>query len=129
MNFATPYDNYDLEARFEPLNDEPSMTVPDQSLTVRDILKRYANGQPLDVHSFDDDGFDIEPEFDDAPPPVIDLTDVDENRRNIDELQNQLNNEKDDTKPVASTSRQSEGSSSDVGSSSAASVDSSVTSV
>jgi len=26
---------------------EPSQTVPDQALTIREILKRYASGQPL----------------------------------------------------------------------------------
>lgn len=29
------------------VNNEPSQTIPDQALSVRDLLSRYASGQPL----------------------------------------------------------------------------------
>lgn len=30
------------------INNQPSMTVPDQALSLKEILRRYASGQPLD---------------------------------------------------------------------------------
>jgi DNA-binding transcriptional MerR regulator len=31
----------------DEINEQPSMTVPDQSMSVRELLSRYANGLPL----------------------------------------------------------------------------------
>lgn len=44
--FKTPYnaDNFPKEAEE---NDEPSMTIPDESMSVREIMNRYAKGLPL----------------------------------------------------------------------------------
>jgi len=35
------------EYKDDEVFNEPSQTVPDQALTIREILKRYASGQPL----------------------------------------------------------------------------------
>lgn len=43
------YLNRDLFPKKYEINTLPSMTVPDQSLTMRQILDRYARGLPLDV--------------------------------------------------------------------------------
>lgn len=49
MQIRTPYN---LEKHRQPVNDrsskKPSMTVPDQSMTVKEILDRHARGLPLD---------------------------------------------------------------------------------
>lgn len=45
--------------RYEKKSDLPKETVPDQSLTVKEIMKRFASGLPLSVNnqkSYDDDG-------------------------------------------------------------------------
>lgn len=45
------FNNYTKEFDIEKVgerNDSPSMTVPDQSLSIKDILQRFVNGQPLD---------------------------------------------------------------------------------
>lgn len=31
----------------DEINNEPSLTIPDQSMSVRELLQRYANGLPL----------------------------------------------------------------------------------
>jgi len=54
----------------------PSETVPDQSLTMRQILDRYARGLPLDVKTpiwEDDDEFNPLPD-----PRTLDLTEKQE---------------------------------------------------
>lgn len=79
MQFITPFNYYEQtsdEVLYE-FNDEPSMTVPDQSLTIEQILIKFAHGEPLNLGSsyyyetddvnasFDDldvtrsDGFDL----------------------------------------------------------------------
>lgn len=80
--FNTSYD-YDVESivNYEIINDEPSLTVPDQSLTVREILDRFTKGIPVDIgmqdNSLEYDGDD--PSFDDVNPfldPAFDLSDL-----------------------------------------------------
>lgn len=36
-----------FEKQYEQ-NDEPSLTIPDQTLTIKEILQRYASGQSLE---------------------------------------------------------------------------------
>ena len=54
MNFRTHY-NYRFHDR-NPLDYEhntmPGKTLPDDSLTLREILTRYAKGAPLSVHEY-----------------------------------------------------------------------------
>lgn len=40
--------NYDHEETPKEVNKEKSLTIPDQSLSVKDILYRFAQGLPLD---------------------------------------------------------------------------------
>lgn len=45
------YNNYTKTFSLEEvgeLNNSPSVTVPDESLSIKDILERYVTGQPLD---------------------------------------------------------------------------------
>lgn len=46
--------NYDYTKQPREENHLPSLTVPDQSLTIPEILKRYASGRSIDVAVFDD---------------------------------------------------------------------------
>lgn len=80
--FKTPY-NFDSsdEVNYEVISNEPSMTVPDQSLTVKEILERYTQGIPMDISMQDNDlEYDgDDPSFDDVNPfldPAFDLSDL-----------------------------------------------------
>lgn len=42
--FQTPYNLNPIKPE---VNNKPSMTLPDQTLTIQEILKRYATGRPL----------------------------------------------------------------------------------
>lgn len=46
MKFQTPY-NYNYQEQQYEKNTLPSETIPDETMTVREIFQRYANGQPL----------------------------------------------------------------------------------
>ena len=58
----------------------PSLTIPDQSLTIREIIDRFSRGQDLNVmHSVYYDGVEGEVDFDYIDPtldPAYDLSDV-----------------------------------------------------
>ena len=63
---------------------EPSLTVPDQSYTVREILEKFTRGLPLDVvqeGSYDE----IEDFSGYEPEKAIDLTDVETQLNDINE--------------------------------------------
>lgn len=47
--FRTQYNQAEDRPRGE-FNQEPSLTVPDESLSIKDILYRYAQGMPLDEY-------------------------------------------------------------------------------
>lgn len=48
QTFKTPYNESKFpELRKEKPNTKPSLTVPDQSMSVQEILTRYAQGLPL----------------------------------------------------------------------------------
>lgn len=71
----------------------PSKTTPDQSLTVKEMIYRYANGMPLDIaqrvglfDDLDDDDFTVHP----ANMQNLDLSDVIEMHRDASERINQL---------------------------------------
>lgn len=44
MKFKTPYNAVPSKGE---INSDPSMTVPDQSMSVQEIMRRYASGLPL----------------------------------------------------------------------------------
>lgn len=82
ITFVNPY-IYDPEEnyRYEVISDTSSLTIPDQSLTVREILDRYTRGIPMDISMEDNDlGYDgDDPSFDDVNPfldPAFDLSDL-----------------------------------------------------
>lgn len=65
MKIKSFYDDFTVD--FEPPCETPSMTVPDQSLSVRDILLSYSRGQtslpPIetgDDESLDDDVYNYD---------------------------------------------------------------------
>lgn len=59
------------------VNVGPSMTIPDQSLTVQQIMERFARGLPLGVHDYSSE-YD---EDDDLPDPrTLDLAELAELR-------------------------------------------------
>lgn len=46
------YNNYTKKFSLEEVgevNSSPSVTVPDESLSIKDILQRFVTGQPLDI--------------------------------------------------------------------------------
>lgn len=47
-------------------NEQPSMTIPDQTMSLREILTRYAKGLPIDGEKVPiwegEEGFDIDPD-------------------------------------------------------------------
>lgn len=45
MQFATQYNN--KRVRDPESNKKPSLTIPDQSMTIREIMTRYAKGLPI----------------------------------------------------------------------------------
>lgn len=65
MKQKTQYVNRHLHRKPE-VNNSPSMTIPDESLSVREIMERYARGLPLqgvrvpEYHGEDDDLPDLE---------------------------------------------------------------------
>ena len=57
----------DYQGRLTPeINNEPSMTVPDMSLTVKELLRNHVKGIHSNVKNYDPQFFDTEiPRFDD----------------------------------------------------------------
>lgn len=47
IKFKTPYNAHEFEKRYET-NPFPSMTVPDQTMSIREIMQRFAKGLPID---------------------------------------------------------------------------------
>lgn len=84
MKFNTPYE-YDDSVRGEH-NNAPSLTIPDNSLTIREILDRYSKGLPTGgtLDPIYDDSDDID--FDTPDVRNFDLSDLDENKLRIQQL-------------------------------------------
>lgn len=71
----------------------PSMTVPDMSLTIPEIIDRYTRGLPLSLNTLPAVGYD-DPDFDDIDPtrdPAFDLNDA---KRLSLEIQEKINKPK-----------------------------------
>lgn len=47
MRFKSQWNGIEGENRFEPVSSKPSETIPDQSMSVDELMKRYASGLPL----------------------------------------------------------------------------------
>lgn len=52
--------NYDHTKQYATVIDEPGMTQPDMTLTIPQMIKRFASGRPLNVKNYDDYGGDSE---------------------------------------------------------------------
>ena len=98
---------------------EPSITVPDQSLTVKDILYRFTQGLPLDNYEVplvyggddeqDEDNFDVHPA--NAFEPLIDVrlenaTRLAELSAQLEEQSSTKRDEQDDAKGAATAVQQ-----------------------
>lgn len=46
MKIRTPFNSKEFKKNYE-VNDEPSMTIPDQTMSITEILRRYASGLPI----------------------------------------------------------------------------------
>lgn len=102
MKFQTHYNRKDFKKfRNEPKNEQPSLAVPNQSLSIQEIYKRYATGRPLGGTReliYDDDGTGkMVVNFDDYMPDLnkLDLADRQEilihAKEKLDEIKKTLN--------------------------------------
>jgi hypothetical protein len=90
MVFSTPY-NRDRAVSFEAPNMEPSMTVPDQAISVSELLARYTRG--IAPSCAREAYWDDNPEFDNVDPsesPDFDLSDVAANASRVATLHDKL---------------------------------------
>lgn len=83
---------------------QPSMTIPDQALTIRQILDRYAKGLPLGGHDINAAFYDEESEG--INPHTLDLVDIEqiseETMEKVNKLRKQSKNKQEkqsDEKP------------------------------
>lgn len=96
------YFNNHLFKNLGKVFDQPSMTVPDQSLTIRQILDRYSRGLPLDLKT---PQWDNQPDIDDIMPDPKTL-DISERYDLAQQAQQELNQikrklaEKPKNKPI-----------------------------
>lgn len=70
--------------RYEPDNDLPSMTVPDQSMSIKDMIARFASGQSLNVGR--EVYYEENPDFENVDitlDPNFDLADVTEEQEKL----------------------------------------------
>lgn len=101
--FKTPY-NAEEFPHPKIMNFQPSLTIPDQSLTPRQLLVRHTKGLPLGgqwpAAYDDDDNDDIAPDW-----KKMDLAEREQFQKNateeLDELQNRFKQKKQKQKPPA----------------------------
>lgn len=67
---------------------EPSKTVPNQSLSIREMQERYARGQSVPVQLMTEQEV-VDGDFE-LTKVITDLTDIDERQQRLDELQQKL---------------------------------------
>jgi hypothetical protein len=71
------------------VNNEESKTVPDQSMTLRELLVRYAKGLPLEGQKTPiwegEEGFDVDPQ-------KLDLAEIEELREKAEQELKDINN-------------------------------------
>lgn len=72
MKFRTQYSDY--SPSLEDVSSE-SETVPDMSLSVKDILKRFTRGTLTEQELFRQGSYDDDPDIDNPYDPPSDLTD------------------------------------------------------
>jgi len=100
MKFQTHFANHpEPEIRFEKKSSLPSMTIPDQSLTVQELFRRNAKGLALggNIHSEYDSDEKGQIDFDDFLPNTdrMDLADrqefMEKAKEHLDEVKKKLN--------------------------------------
>jgi len=72
--FITPY-TFDPAKFAGEVNKEPSLTVPDMSFSIQELLERFTTMPEIIKQGF----FEENPDFDDALPVDVDLVDIQEN--------------------------------------------------
>ena len=78
------------------VNKKPSLTVPDQALTVREILNRFAKGIPMDTKATVYEDVELEDDF--LPDPrTLDLA---ERQQYADMVQEELNHIRSKAQPA-----------------------------
>lgn len=86
MKFKSHYNSKEFK-RDDEVNNQPSKTVPDQAMSVREIMDRYAKGLPIEegrvpLYEEDDD-----PEIDSMPD--MRTLDISEQREYLEEVKKQ----------------------------------------
>lgn len=87
--------NFDHEKQYRSTTDKESLTVPDQALTISEIMKRYASGRPINVKSYEEyDGDNID-NVQGIPLAKLDLSEIHDlaevTRTNLQNLENEKN--------------------------------------
>lgn len=77
--------NYDPDCNLGERNTKPSITVPDQSLTVEEIIDLYARGIGIDNIYHHGEGLD-DPDFDDIDPTTNPSFDIIEAKKILDDI-------------------------------------------
>lgn len=99
--FLEPSDN------IKYVQTEESVTVPDDSLSIKDILFRFSRGLPLDIYErqplyddsesdYNDDDFSVHPMNE-----SLDLVEIEEIARNSEEILNNFNNHVNKENPTS----------------------------
>lgn len=93
MKFKTQFNAHEFPSDAE-LNTKPSLTVPDQSMTIAEIMRRFAQGLPMEGQKVPVYNGDTEvPDF-----RKMDLVDIQElrerNEENIKNIQTELQSKK-----------------------------------
>lgn len=89
MKFVHAY-NYKVSEG--AINDMPSMTQPNQATEIATMLERHQKGLPVNVsnlHEWDEE------EHDEPAPRLMDLTDLDNAKNAIEDLQKKVQPKKD----------------------------------
>jgi len=107
--------NYNYKTQFVEKSDKPDACVPDQSLTIPEIIKRYSSGRSVNVKVYDDFGGD-EDHLTGVDIRTMDLVEVSEllqttkaNLMKLQHEQNRRHKEKHDAELEASIIAKYEG--------------------
>ena len=97
MNFRTNYNQELFPPSFEVQEDKTILTLPDQSMTLQEILARVQRGQ--NTGNYIDGTYNVDNDIDDFDaemPEIQDLTDIDEIQRNVNDTFKRHQKIKDD---------------------------------
>lgn len=92
MKFNTLYKQYNRSDWFEtPVGD--SMTEPDQSLSVQEIMRRFTAGTLREEDLSRPDMSEGNDDIDNPAPRILDLTDIEDLSRSYDDVVSRVNAE------------------------------------